>query len=258
MKRFLVLAFFVFYIPMFSQIDELHFLKGKVICQNVDFTSIIITNQRSQNSLNPEVKGDFSLFVKLGDKLLFEGLAVDTKEIVITKEDLAKKLFTVTLYAKVIPLQDVEIKTYPNINAVSLGILQKPAKIYTPAERKLRTAGEFHWYYPLLIPLGGMPLDGLINGITGRTAMLKKELEVERKELIIKQIEDNFQDSYFTEKLKIPNDYVKAFLFYIADNEELKSTLIEKNKIKTDFVFAKLATEYTTLLKEKENEVEAK
>lgn len=258
MKRFLVLAFFVFYIPMFSQIDELHFLKGKVICQNVDFTSIIITNQRSQNSLNPEVKGDFSLFVKLGDKLLFEGLAVDTKEIVITKEDLAKKLLTVTLYAKVIPLQDVEIKTYPNINAVSLGILQKPAKTYTPAERKLRTAGDFRWYYPLLIPLGGMPLDGLINGISGRTAMLKKELEVERKELTIKKIEDNFEEKYFTETLKIPNDYVKAFLFYISDNKELRTVLTAKDKVQIDFVFAKLATEYTTLLKEKENEVEAK
>ena len=258
MKQITLLFLVLFSNFTFSQSNELHFLKGKVICQNIDLSTVIVSNQRSENSLSPEKNGDFSIFVKLGDKLLFDGLAIDTKEIVIKKDDLAKKLLTITLYAKVIPLEDVEVKTYPNINAVSLGILEKPAKKYTPAERKLRTAGEFHWYYPLLIPLGGMPLDGLINGISGRTAMLKKELEVERKELIIKQIEDNFQDSYFTEKLKIPNDYVKAFLFYIADNEELKSTLIEKNKIKTDFVFAKLATEYTTLLKEKENEVEAK
>lgn len=242
----------------FSQNDELHFLKGKAICQNVDLTSIIITNLRSESSLSPETKGDFSLFVKLGDKLIFEGLAIDTKEIVITKEDLAKKLLTITLFAKVIPLEDVEVKTYSNINAVSLGILEKPAKKYTPAERKLRTAETFKWYSPLLIPLGGMPVDGLINAISGRTAMLKKELEVERKELTIKKIEDNFEEKYFIETLKIPSDYVKAFLYYISDNEELRTTLAAKDKVQIDFVFAKLASEYNTLLKENQNEVEAK
>ena len=224
----------------FSQNDELHFLKGKAICQNVDLTSIIITNLRSESSLSPETKGDFSLFVKLGDKLIFEGL------------------LTITLFAKVIPLEDVEVKTYSNINAVSLGIIEKPAKKYTPAERKLRTAETFKWYSPLLIPLGGMPVDGLINAISGRTAMLKKELEIERKELTIKKIEDNFEEKYFIETLKISSDYVKAFLFYISDNEELRTALAAKDKVQIDFVFAKLASEYNTLLKENQNEVEAK
>ena len=103
-----------------------------------------------------------------------------------------------------------------------------------------------------------MPVDGLINAISGRTAMLKKELEVERKELTIKKIEDNFEEKYFIETLKIPSDYVKAFLYYISDNEELRTALAAKDKVQIDFVFAKLASEYNTLLKENQNEVEAK
>jgi hypothetical protein len=258
MKQIQYFLFILCSTTIFAQNDELHFLKGKVICQDVDLTTIVVTNRRSENSVNPKKNGDFSMFVKIGDKLTFEGLAIDVKAIEISKEDILKKLLTVVVYAKVIPLEVVEIKTYPHINAVALGILDKPAKKYTPAERRLRTAGEFHWYYPLLIPLGGMPLDGLINGISGRTAMLKKELEIERKELTIKRIEDQFDNSFFVEKLKIPENYVKGFVYYISDNEELRKVLETKNKIQLEFTFTKLATEYKTLLKEKENEVEEK
>lgn len=258
MKQIQYFLFILCSTTIFAQNDELHFLKGKVICQDVDLTTIVVTNRRSENSVTPEKNGDFSMFVKIGDKLTFEGLAIDVKAIEISKEDILKKLLTVVVYAKVIPLEVVEIKTYPHINAVALGILDKPAKKYTPAERRLRTAGEFHWYYPLLIPLGGMPLDGLINGISGRTAMLKKELEIERKELTIKRIEGQFDNSFFVEKLKIPENYVKGFVYYISDNEELRKVLETKNMIQLEFTFTKLATEYKTLLKEKENEVEEK
>ena len=215
MKRFFVFIFLIVNAIGFSQNDELHFLKGKIICQDVDLTSIIVTNRRSENVVNPQKNGDFSMFVKVGDKLTFEGMAIDVKAIEVSKDDILKKLVTVVVHAKVIPLEMVEIKTYPHINAVDLGILDKPAKKYTPAERRLRTAGDFRWYYPLLIPLGGMPLDGLMNAISGRTAMLKKELEVERNELTIKKIEDD------TERFSF-NTGVSTFMIAVNELSDLK------------------------------------
>jgi hypothetical protein len=41
-------------------------------------------------------------------------------------------------------LDEVVIRRYNNINAVSLGIIPNQ-KSYTPAERKLRTAGDFKY-----------------------------------------------------------------------------------------------------------------
>ncbi len=259
MKRFFVFIFLIVNAIGFSQNDELHFLKGKIICQDVDLTSIVVTNRRSENAVNPEKNGDFSMFVKVGDKLTFEGMAIDVKAIEVSKDDILKKLVTVVVHAKVIPLEMVEIKTYPHINAVDLGILDKPAKKYTPAERRLKTASNYDPYF--LVGLGGgvgLGLDPILNAISGRTAMLKKELEVERKELTIKKIEDQFETAFFVEKLKIPEEYVKGFLFYVSDNKELREALETENKIQLEFTFVKLATEYTTLLNEKENEMETK
>ena len=235
----------------FSQTDELQFLKGKIVCEIEDLRTITITNIRSQSIVNPEQNGNFSMFVKIGDKLQFEGMTINTKEIQISDDDLKKKLLTVSLHPKVIPLENVDIKIYKDINAVSLGILDKPAKKYTPAERKLRTAGEFHWYSPLLIPLGGMSVDGLLNSISGRTAMLKKELLIERSERTIQSIKNQFDEDYFIYSLHIPKVNVEAFLYYVADNSELRLALSEKNKIKTEFIFSKLAAEYLSVLEEK-------
>ncbi len=174
MKLFKSIIIFLFFAPTFAQTPTLTLLKGKITSQIKELNDVYVANLRSESTTTTDKNGNFSMFVKVGDTLQFSGLQVVTKKAVITENDIVKQLYVENLEAKVNPLDEVEIKQYKDINAVSLGILQKPAKHYTPAERKLRAAGEFHWYSPLLIPVGGMPVDGLINSISGRTAMLKK------------------------------------------------------------------------------------
>jgi hypothetical protein len=251
MKFQILFLFFCFPIFGFAQSTELVFLKGKLVCSIKNLSDVNVTNLRSETT-TVSVNGDYSMFVKVGDTIQFSSIQIETKKVIIQESDLAKSLFVSSLEPKVIPLDEVEIKEYKNINAVSLGILDKPAKKYTPAERKLRTAGEFHWYYPLLIPLGGMPTDGLINSISGRTAMLKKELEVEKKEALLKKIEYQFDPEYFTINLKIPQEYVKGFWYYAIQEPRLVNEINSKNKSMAKFIFAELATKYLELLTKKD------
>ena len=217
MKLFKGIILFLFFVPAIAQNQELFLLKGKITSQIKELNEVIVTNLRSDSNTATDTNGNFSIFVKVGDTLEFSGLQIITKKVVIDENDATKKLYVTNVEAKVIPLEEVEIKQYPNINAVSLGILQSPAKVYTPAERKLRTAEGLHWYSPLLIPVGGMSVDGLINSISGRTAMLKKELAVEKKEKLLQKIEYMFKEEYFLENLKIPKDYLCWFLFCKSD-----------------------------------------
>lgn len=249
MKLFKSIIIFLFFAQTLAQGQTLTLLKGKITSQLKELNDINITNIRSDSNTTTDQNGNFSMFVKVGDKLQFSGLQIITKTIEIDENDVAKKLYVVSLEAKVIPLDEVEIKQYPNINAVSLGILQKPAKVYSPAERKLRTAEEFHWYSPLLIPLGGMSFDGLINSISGRTAMLKKELAIEKKEKLLEKIEYMFKEEYFLENLKIPKEYLRGFWYYAVEDPKLANALNTKNKIMARFIFSDLATKYLEILK---------
>ena len=144
---------FLFFANTFAQTPTLTLLKGRITSQIKELNDVYVSNLRSESNTVTDQNGTFSMFVKVGDTLQFSGLQIITKKVVIDENDIAKRLSVIGMEAKVIPLEEVEIKKYPNINAVSLGILQSPAKVYTPAERKLRAAEELHWYSPLLIPL---------------------------------------------------------------------------------------------------------
>ena len=247
MKLFKSIIIILFFAQSFAQSTTLTLLKGKITSQIKELNDVYVANLRSESTTTTDNNSSFSMFVKVGDTLQFSGLQIVTKKSVITENDITKQLYVVSLEAKVNLLDEVEIKQYKNINAVSLGILQRPAKVYTPAERKLRTAGEFHWYYPLLIPLGGMPADGLINLISGRTAMLKKELAVEKKEKLLEKIEYLFKEEYFLENLKIPKEYLRGFWYYAVEDTKLVEALNSKNKIMSRFIFSDLATKYLEL-----------
>jgi hypothetical protein len=231
-----------------GQEDELYLLKGKVVAPIKELNEIYVLNSRSESTVVTDGKGDFSLFVKIGDTLKFSGLQVVTKKVTVTKNDISKIVLAVTLQPKVYELEEVKVNEYGHINAVSLGILDKPAKKYTVAERRVRTAEVFKWYSPLLIPFGGMSVDGLINSISGRTAQLKKEVEIEQRELLIKKVENYFEEDYFTETLKIPAAYVNGFLFYVVEDEKFIQTASENNKSLMQFELGELAVKYLEVI----------
>lgn len=254
MKLFSSIILFLFFAPTFVQSQSLSLLKGKITSQIKELNEVNISNLRSESNTVTDKNGSFSMFVKIGDTLQFSGLQVVTKKVVIDENDVLKKLYVVTVQAKVIPLEEVEIKQYPNINAVSLGILQKPAKKYTPAERRLKTAADFDPTANAGLMMGGsIGLDPIINAITGRTAMLKKELKIERKEYLLQKIEYLFKEEYFTENLKIPKEYVRGFWYYAVEDSKLTEAINSNNKMMARFIFSDVASKYLELLNTKQN-----
>ena len=123
-----------------------------------------------------------------------------------------------------------------SITAESLGIIPYGQKKYTPAERKLYTA------------TSGGGIDGLLNSISGRKAMLKKDIIVEKKQQLLVRIDGLFEDKYYTETLKIPSDYIKGFQYYCIDDVPFANALRAKNKTMLFFLIVKLAENYNEII----------
>jgi hypothetical protein len=145
-------------------------------------------------------------------------------------------------------LREVMVFQYKHINAVAMGIIPKGQKTYTPAERKLNTASNPYAEFKSGLV---MNTDPIINAISGRTAMLKKVVEVEKKEFSRAKTEDYFDENYFIEKLKIPKEYVKAFQFYIVEDSGYAEAIKAKNKTLARFRMGELAINYLEMLKGK-------
>jgi hypothetical protein len=234
------LVFFVSF-SAFSQEPERRNWKGKVSAPAQTLDGIYVLNLTSKKETVTKEGGYFMIQAKEGDSIMFSSIQFRGKTIVVDSTSWENGLYFVKLETMINQLDEVMVVQYKGFDAYSMGIIPKPAKVYTPAERKLRTATGLD---PKVGLNSSITIDPLFNMLSGRTAMLKRNVEVEKKERWIEQIDNLFEEEYFTEKLKIPAEHVKGFQFFVVENDKFVKTLGYKNKAMATFLIGELAKQY--------------
>lgn len=224
-------------------------LKGKVMANVRDLEGIVVINVSAAKYVTTTNGGFFEISAKVGDTLRFSAVQVVGKTLMLKQEDFCESLFLLRLEPQVHQLSELIIKDYSHINAESLGLVKKGQKKFTPAERKLNTASNS---YAAIGLNGSAGLDPLLNWISGRTAMLKKEVDVEKKERMQNHLKNLFEEEYYVSHFKIPDLYVDGFLVYASENSRLMAAITSKNKILTLFLLGELAVDYLKLLADEE------
>ena len=215
-------------------------LNGKISANIQDLEGIYVVNLVTEKSAVTDKEGYFSINAMPCDTLLFSSIQLKGTKICLEQKDFQNELFFVKMQSMITQLKEVIVRRYDNINAVSLGIVPYSQKKYTPAERKLATASSGR-----LNPMG---LDPFLNLLSGRTAMLKKELEVEKKEFYLKQLDQMFEENRFQNNLNIPPEYIKGFEYYAVENKKFIDILKSGNKITTEFLIGELAIKYNEII----------
>lgn len=210
-------------------------LKGKISANTIDLEGVYVVNLKTEKSTITENEGHFSIAAIPGDTLLFSAIQLKEIRIVLEQKDFQEELFLVNMESSITQLREVIVKRYDNINAVSLGISPTGILRRTQAEKKLYTAKS----------TAG---DALLNLMSGRMAMLKKEMVVEGKLSCIELVENMFNEDYFRKTLRIPAEYIKGFQYYIVDNERFTTILKSKNKIQIEFAMVSLAEKYNEII----------
>ncbi|NDP25904.1 MAG: hypothetical protein GZ087_00535 [Flavobacterium sp.] len=224
-------------------------LNGKINANSMDLEGVYVINLKTEKSTISEKEGYFAISAIPGDTLLFSAVHLKEIRICLHQEDFEKGLFLVKMEPMITYLKEIVVKRYDNINAFSLGIVSKGKRSYTPAERKLYTATSLSPTSSYTGMAGGsISADPLLNWISGRTKMLKKELEVENKEFYLLQLENMFDKNYFANHLKIPLDYIKGFEYYIVENARFTTVLKTKNKTNIEFAMVTLAENYIKII----------
>ena len=224
-------------------------LKGRVASNAGDIEGIYVVNAQTEVMAITDAFGSFSIAAKTGDTLVFSSIQFKEYRVIVSKENFSDLDFSVKLSPVIHQLQEVIIKRYDNINSVSLGIIPGDQKSYTAAERKLQTATGLNATANAGTMAGGsVSADPLLNFISGRTAMLKKEVAVEKKEAFMKLLENMFKPEHFVDRLKIPLGYVKGFEYYAVDNDKFTAILNAKNRTTVEFLLGELAVKYKEII----------
>lgn len=236
-----------------SQTEERTVFNGRITANSTDLEGVYVINAQTEVMTTTNDLGAFSIAAKPGDEIVFSSIQFKENRVLLQQENFSDINFSVRLNVVMHQLQEVVIKNYNGINAVALGIIPGNQKKYTEAERKLHTATALN----ATANAGGMAggsvsADPLLNFLSGRTAMLKKELAVEKKEFFLKLLERMFTLEHFIDRLKIPAEYVKGFEYYAVENDKFTVILNSKNKTSTEFLLGELAVKYKEII-EREN-----
>jgi hypothetical protein len=219
----------------FGQMAGEKLLHGKIVVESGNVGGVTIINLVNEKTTVSNGNGEFFILAKADDLLVFSSVNLEYYRRIIEAEDLKPEVLTIKMTVKITELEEVIVNKHPEINAISLGISPKGIKHYTPAERRLYTASS-------------TPIDALLNIMSGRTEMLKKGIEVEKKEYLLAKIDVLFEDDYYINTLKIPTDYVKGFQYYCVEDEKFASSLRSKNKTMAMFLIVPLAEKYNEII----------
>lgn len=228
--------------PFLPAAQERMPLNGKITSAADELDGIYVINRNTEQMVTTARGGYFTIPAQAGDTLVFSAIQFEARELVLSATDVAQDMFFVPLKTAVHQLDEVAIIDYRHINAESLGLVPTGQTQYTPAEKKLATASKSR-----MNPMG---LDPLFNAISGRTAMLEKAAETAKKEDIIEKVSYIYTEEAIVAQLSIPAEYVKGFLFYIAENKYLAKAIDENNKTMAKFLMDGLALKYLDLIRE--------
>lgn len=226
------LIIFLFFVQFLSAQAGLEkWVKGQIMSEAIPLEGINIINTSSKiNSLSDQY-GNFSIVAKEGDVLSFSATNYESLRKIINKQEFKLGSIVVNMTAISIELKEVIVNGNSKISAENLGIIPRNQIKLTPAERKVYTATS-------------TSTDALLNYFSGRTKMLKKEVELGKKEVLMAKLEYLFEDKYYIETLKIPEELIKGFQYYCVEDAGFASSLQSKNKTMSMFLIVGLASNY--------------
>jgi hypothetical protein len=226
---FLLLFFFFTHLIIAQERVE-KWVKGQVHLNTMPLEGINITNTFNKINVVSDQYGVFTILAKEGDILSFSAVNYVSLRKFINKQEFKLGNIVIDMVAESVELKEVIINDRSDITAENLGIIPRDQIKLTASERKLYTATS--------------GTDVILNYLSGRTKMLKKELVVDKKEVLMRKLEFLFEDKYYIETLKIPEEQIKGFQYYCVEDLDLENALNSKNKTMSMFLIVGLASNY--------------
>ena len=239
----------VFLMPIWAMAQqEGTLIKGTIIADSALVAGVHVLNLMTEKSAYSDSKGVFSIEANEDDLLIFTSTLLDYWRQSVTAENYKTRSVTVKMTPKVTQLEEVVVNNYSHINAKDLGIINYTPKKITQAERRLKAASGLDLSASAGTMAGvSMSLDPLFNWMSGRTTMLKKEVQVERKEKLLEYLNTQLSDAFYENYLKIPKDKIESFKYYAVEDNQLRSVISQKNFMQTCFKLSDLSVEFNQL-----------
>lgn len=208
-------------------------IKGKVVAEG-DVEGIHIINKTANKFTITDVNGTFNIPAKYNDTILVSGIKYRHQEVIVNDFILQSKSLTVYLEEQIYQLDEVLIGKFltgdlrtdiestnlkHDVNFYDVGIPGYTGKPKTQSERRLNEA---------ITGGGTIPLNPIINAITGRTKMLKKRIGLEAQDVCMYRAKSEFSEILFGD-FEIEEHQILDFFFFASEDPKFLALCKSKN-----------------------------
>ncbi|MGB5227796.1 MAG: carboxypeptidase-like regulatory domain-containing protein [Eudoraea sp.] len=252
--------FLIFFLVVINASAQSFFfrLEGKVTSIDKGVPDVHVMNTSANRATITNADGLFSISAKLNDTILFSAVQYKRKTMVVSRAMLESSSIIVPLEEFINELDEVVVRPY-NLSgdlsrdmnilktekvyvASTLGLPNAYVKPISQAERKLNEA-----------TTGGgiVPLNPIINAISGRTKYLKRVLATQEKYARTIRVREYYADSLFVKYLKVQENKIEDFMYFCEVDTTFSTVVDSRDKLK---IWEYLKLRSTAYLKEAEEE----
>lgn len=227
MKTLIVLLPVLFFATLgYSQTDDRRPLRGQVMYRNVPVPNENVINTTAERATITNEKGEFLIYVKEGDELVFTAINYQIEILKVTIDILAKNRLVVEVNEKVTELDEVTVS--PENQKKFLQLQNEEFKQYT---YETDATGEVQ-NIALDPTVRGMQ-DGVnfVNIFKALFLSKAKDTENARTPLKVSEVlRQVYSDDFFVQDLQLPQDKIDAFLLYCDGQLPTQSLLRKDNE----------------------------
>jgi len=210
-------------------------LKGKIVADSIAFTQVNIVNLTQKIGTVNNVNGEFEIKAEVGDEVIFSSVQYEPYQITITAELLQQKSTSIYLFNAINELEEVNISNLDltgdlnkDADNIETQAYFNPAEYGLPVNTKPKATTAQRRIYTASTGGGIVPLDPIINMISGRMAMVHRQRKYEMESKLMVKAYNSRPLEYFTKDLAVPEEYVEDFLYYCTEFKPFRALVVQK------------------------------
>ena len=208
-------------------------LRGTVIYRNVNAVGVNIVNNTTNKGVSTNDKGEFEIFVKKDDILVFSSVQYIIREVVITDKMINNNRLVIEVKEKIEALDEVVIS--PENKEKFLDFQEEQIakfKDYQFADDRYSAVrnealGQTNFRGVNVISLVGLLITAIFG--EGEPYVEEEVLKPIHLRTSFNDIRNRFKDEFFTDNLKVPKNKIATFLYYCDDQLPFDNQLASEN-----------------------------
>lgn len=215
---------FLFLLFQFGYTQDRQLIQGKVIYRNINVVAANVINNTSQSTTITDDLGEFQIYAKEGDEIIFSSVQYIIRTVRITDEIIKNKRLTIQINERIRELDEVVIT--PDNTEKFLDLKEEEFKGFDyVADKSTKVENPLTETRQLKYGLDFVNIFRLLKTI------VDSKSEEEKQNLIASEVIPYlFDDDFFIESLLLSSSQINDFLNYIDTKPNAVDILLEKNQ----------------------------